>query len=236
MRLVTWNTHHGGMRTDGKLDTAGLGLVLKQLAVDGVKVFCFQEVEQMDGYGRDNKVAKWLSVLGPDWVGVSVNASGVVDGTGISNAILVRLPVLSPVVRLPMFDGRSALAVSVDGVTVICTHLSSDKQASRVVETVQLHKWISQTPVIVAGDFNAAASAVELAPWAALGFSDAWVEASKAGTAKSFKPHGATHGASARIDYVWSKGMKIAACEVPNVGTPAGVFPSDHDPVIVDFL
>lgn len=235
MRLVTWNTHHGGMRTDGRLDTAGIGLHLKAFAAyASLKVICLQEVEQRDGYGNDDKIAKWLEALGPEWSGSFVNASGVVDGSGIGNAILVRDAAQAPVLRLGLYDGRSALLVIVDGVPVVCTHLSSDHQASRVVETVQLLKWLSQNPLIVAGDFNAIPSAVEIAPWAALGFTDAWTAAAKKGTASSFLPAGATHGSS-RIDYVLSKGMTVNAVTVPNLGTVGGVFPSDHHPVIVDF-
>lgn len=239
MKICTWNSRHGGKRTDDILDTAGFG---QHLAAIDADVYCLQEVEQHDGYGNDDKVAKWCAALGPEWGGAFVNLSGILSGKGQGNAILYRTGALSSLAvgSLPMYGSRCAVAVQVAGVTIISTHLDNVKQQNRVVEMVQLFAWaksLTDGKLVIAGDMNAVSTAPEMMAFPVL-LKDAWKEADRVGQADSFKPGGITHGTSSRIDYVFYRGLTIEHVSVPNTsygGTPVIVYPSDHYPVVATF-
>jgi endonuclease/exonuclease/phosphatase family metal-dependent hydrolase len=233
MRIVQWNSHHGGKRTDDILDTAGFG---HQLALLQPDIVCINEVEQFDGYGNDDKVAKWAAALGPDFSGYFANLSGVVNGHGQGNAILART---NEVTSLPLartlFDSRVALALCVRDVLVVAVHLDDSSQANRFVETVQLLSWdVVQryTKMLICGDFNAAPNTPDMKPYRVL-FNDAWDACTKMGTATSFNNTGATKGA--RIDAVFAKNVALHSCNVPATEFAPGIFASDHHPVVVEF-
>jgi len=227
MKLVTWNTRHGGKRTDDKLDTAGLG---KHLASFNADIICLQEVEQDDGYGNDDKVSKWLTALGDGWRGVFVNLSGIVGGSGQGNAILFKEDSSYSVYKLGLYDLRVALAVQFGNTFFVTTHLDNEAQKSRMVEMVQLLSWsvVHDAPkIVICGDFNAGPTTPEMLPLGVL-----YNDASSYARAKTGLAY--THGKSSRIDYVFSKGMTpTLSYDVPDLKNVNGIYPSDHHPVIV---
>lgn len=234
MRVVQWNSHHGGKRSDGTLDTAGFGQALARLQPD---VVCLNEVEQFDGYGNHDAAGLMAAALGADWRAYTANQSGIVAGKGISNAILARLPDVGSVLGVkPLFDARVALALKVRGVTIVAVHLDNEQQASRIVETCQLLAWDAvrdASPLILAGDFNAAPTSVDLAPYRYF-YKDAWVVASDTGKATAFNKSGYTK--SSRIDAIFYRGVTLQGCAVPDTRPSAdAAFPSDHHPVVATF-
>jgi endonuclease/exonuclease/phosphatase family metal-dependent hydrolase len=237
MRIVQWNTHHGGKRSDGILDTPGLGAALAKFTPDLV---CLNEVEQFDGYGNHDAVGIWCTALGPGWTGVFANLSGVLGGHGQGNAILIGPGhvVTAPPRSCPLYGSRVALAVEVDHVMVVATHLDdgtdAGSQAMRATEIAQLWAWDpvhTSAQLILAGDWNATPGALELAPLRIL-LVDAWAACAKLGLASSFNGTGNTRGS--RIDAVFTRKLTPRHCDVPDTRTPAGVTPSDHFPVVVD--
>lgn len=229
MRLVQWNTHHGGKRTDGKLDIIGFGYALRALNPD---VVCLNEVEQFDGYGNADQVGIWAEALGPEWHGWFANLSGVVDGAGQGNAILARTAeaTATSFVAKPLFDARVAVSLVVRGITIISTHLDDLKADNRLAEIVQLFAWDPlriTARVVLAADFNALPEALEMAPLRVF-MKDAWL----APVHTSFNGTGNTKGH--RIDAVFSRGLQAVSCDVPDTSVNS-VFPSDHHPVVAVF-
>ncbi len=230
MKVCQWNSHHGGKRTDGTLDTAGFGRTLKALACD---VYCLNEVEQFDGYGNDDKVAKWAAALGPEWHGWFANLSGVIDGHGQGNAILARLADVEAQLLTvkTLWGSRVAVSLVVKGVTIVSTHLDDQLQTTRLVQMAQIFGWspLTASKLAVCGDWNAVPTALEMAPWRTL-LKDAWVESP---IKSSFNGTGDTK--SHRIDAIFYRGLTPLSCSVPDTSLNK-VFPSDHHPVIAEFL
>lgn len=229
MRIVQWNTHHGGKRTDGTLDTAGFGQAIKKLSPD---VVCLNEVEQFDGYGNDDKVRTWAGILGPEWHGWFANLSGVVDGHGQGNAILARTAdaTAASFIAKPLFDARVAVALTVRGVVIVSTHLDDQKAENRDAEIVQLFAWDPvrlSAQLVIAADWNAAPGDLEMTPLRVF-MKDAWL----APTHTSFNGTGNTK--SHRIDAIFSRGLQAVSCDVPDTSVNK-IFPSDHHPVVAVF-
>lgn len=241
MKLVQYNSHHGGKRDDanGTLDAAGFGDMLVKLNGD---IYCLNEVEQFDGYGNHDCVEIWRSKLAtahPEhvWTSLFVNISGVVAGKGQGNAIITRYPA-SPVFALGMKNGRSALAAQLTTelktVCVVATHLDDGSAAVRSVQLFQLLSWgvVTAAPaIILSADWNSKDGAVEQAPLQAF-YTDAWKQAVKDKTNTSFNTTGNTK--SSRIDAVFVKNIGIKSADVPDTHVN-GVLPSDHSPVVVEF-
>lgn len=233
MRVVHWNTHHGGKRTDGVLDVKGLTAWLVKFAPDVVSL---NELEQFDGYGNIDQLETHRAALEiaqrTPWYAAFVQMTGGSTNKGIGNGLLSKQPLMS-VNRKGLFGGRSVLSCVQPFGVVYTTHSDPNSAQKRNIELTQILLWQTPLPVIVCGDFNATPTSVEVAPWPTL-FKDAWVEAKKLGTATAFTGDGITHG-SHRIDYVWYRGLTISSVDVPDTRNAAGVFPSDHHPVIATF-
>lgn len=249
MRLVHWNTHHGGV----PVDAAGAN---KPIHVDGITqhliqmvpdLVCLNEIEENDGYGNVDQLETHRAALqlsqSRQWYSAfcAMTGGGKLAGGGVG--ILSSRPILGNA-RKALYPGnRPALAVMLDSMVVIATHWDPDSQTKRVIEGTQLLVWaeeLSYATTIIAGDFNAAPTTLEVASWPTL-YKDAWNEALKLKTATGFS--GNTHNAH-RIDYVWYKGLlTVVSVDVPETGVSlslggAGdpmIFPSDHRPVVVTF-
>lgn len=238
MRVIQWNTHHGGKGSDGRLDVARFGEALAALQPD---VVCLNEVEQHDGYGTDAAHPHGLDLIeiyrqrlgAVEAVGVHANGKLVTAGSsGISNAILSRWPIAGVQIKgLP--GNRAAIAGVVNGVTIVATHLDNATAQTRALQVGTLTAWpiLSRALLVLCGDWNAAPGAPELQPLVST-FEDAWFVASASKVATAFNGTGATK--SRRIDAIFSRGLTITRATVPDTRI-AGVFPSDHHPLVVEF-
>lgn len=228
MRLVHWNIHHSGIGSDAKQNTPRLAKVLVDLKPD---VVTMNEVEQFNGYGKQDTVAIICNILGPTWTSLFVNTSGIVKGNGQGNAILSKTPMSFPTGK-GLNKTRSAAAAVINGVTIITTHLSNTSANDREVQLGQIICWdaVQKTtgPIIISGDWNAHEGNVELSSLYAF-FKDSWHTQG----AKSFDNSSGTHNHS-RIDMVFHRGMTVNNIEIPDTRVD-GVFPSDHNPVVVTF-
>src|SRR5678815_1220297 len=170
MRLVQWNTHHGGIGSDGKLNTVRLATALAKLNPD---VVTLNEIEQMNGYGHQDTVKIICEVLGPEWVSHFVNLSGVINATGQGNAILSKVPYLKPVAK-GLYKSRCAAGVTIGKTPIVATHLDNESANAREIQNGQIMCWVAQaSPLIVAGDWNAHEGNVELSSLYAW-YKDAW--------------------------------------------------------------
>jgi endonuclease/exonuclease/phosphatase family metal-dependent hydrolase len=231
MRVVQWNTHHSGVGSDGKLQPERIARTLAALHAD---VACLQEVERFTGYGQFDPIEKWCGILGADWHGVFCTCGGVVDGKGPGTCILSRLP-MTLVHAKGLVNNRAVLQATISGRRITCVHLDNTSAALRNIEGTQINGWPPVTEpgaLVLAGDWNAVSGAVELAPFEHW-YHDAWIDALKAGTATAFNTTGVTR--HSRIDIVYSRGLTLKGCTVPDTRIE-GIFPSDHSPVVAEFL
>jgi endonuclease/exonuclease/phosphatase family metal-dependent hydrolase len=233
VRCVHWNTHHGGVGSDNRLDPVRLG---RMLATFNADVISLNEVEQLkSGYGNLDQVGAYLDCLGAGWTAHLVNINGRAMArieSGQCNVLLARHP-MTMVDHLGCVNARSVAYAIVQGRSVYSTHVDNESAGLRCTQLTQQLCWhkLQADPRIIMGDFNAQSGSPELAPfyhW----YKDAWAEGRAAGVAKAFNTTGATR--TTRIDYVFYRGLKLMNVEVPDTRVD-GVFPSDHHPVVVDF-
>jgi endonuclease/exonuclease/phosphatase family metal-dependent hydrolase len=168
MTLVTLNLHHD--RDDWP---ARREYIASELATLRPDVIALQEVIERTG-SVDNQAAWLAQRLGYDYEFASVDAIGAPKRYG--NALLTRRPILARRQRLlqPIEDYRIAaqLRIDVDGqpVNVYVTHLNERSdghgRSTRTRQVSDLLRFVSDTagdaPVVIAGDFNSAADAIDL--------------------------------------------------------------------------
>lgn len=227
MKIMQYNTHHGGIGSDSILNTPRIAESIK-LHVPDVDVVCLNEVEQFTGYGSHDCVQIWCDILGASWAGVFANTSGTLWGHGQCNVILSRLPMTGNFTKGLKY-GRVAVGTIINGITIISAHLANDSANERCVQTFQVIKESdrqSTGKVALCGDWNSHDGNVEQAPLQAF-FSDAWKHA--AGKS-AFNTSGITRGS--RIDAIFTQGLSVSWCDVPDMRV-GGIFPSDHHPVVV---
>lgn len=236
MTLVTLNLHHD--REDWPARRAYIAKELRQLAPD---VIALQEV--IERRGSVENQAAWLArKLGYDYSFVSVDSVDASKRYG--NALLSRRKVLARHQRLlqPLDDYRVAahLQVDIDGqpINVYVTHLNERADArgtaTRTRQVADLLDFISSTsnqaPVVIAGDFNTAADALDLEALRK-GYGDSYgsVHRNSDATVSTLNLH--VFDKPARIDHVFFQQKRLLAREARILfDTPyaEGRWASDH--------
>jgi len=240
IRVLQYNTHHGGYGTDGVWN-------VDRLIASAVKtnpdIISFNEVERGDSWshGYDDLQLFLASIekqTGRTWYGVFRTGSGA--STGIGNAIISKTPILSSSSYL-LSDGRAVVHAQIawNGRTInfFSTHLDANYASNRVTEINELKPYAGTFAEnrIIAGDFNSSQGSSE---WNDMMQSsvDAWYEAKLNGTAVAYpdNPNGNTR--NGRIDFLWTSrgatGLALVASQVFDTRDAAGVQPSDHRPVM----
>lgn len=212
--------------------------ILETLKALQPEVIALQEVLQHETLPNQ---AEWLATqLGYAWYFVSVDPPGKARRYG--NALLTRLPVLARDQQAlqPLQESRTAgmLRVELEGnpINLYVTHLHHTGQggAMRAQQLDDAMAFITTTaggfPSIVAGDFNAAADAPELAALRA-DFVDTYGGLhpdAGASESSTLNPH---YFAPARIDHVFHQRdafKPMAARIILDHPDAQGTLPSDH--------
>jgi endonuclease/exonuclease/phosphatase family metal-dependent hydrolase len=260
LRVLHYNTHHGGYGTD---DVYSPERIADQIVKARPDIVSMQEIEVNTGWskGKDQR-AIYKDLLeqktGANWYMVWFGRSG--GTTGLGEMILSKYPFVATS-HVLLAASRSAVdaTIMVNGRTVNFTsvHLDNVSQANRLAEIGELLPWettLAENRIIV-GDYNAWPNTTEVAKMTAT-YVDTWAAAKTAGTAISWpeNPDGITHGAH-RIDYIsQSKGataLKLKDAYVfdtsvyPGTCTgtgnarcfknTSGIDPSDHRPIMAVF-
>ena len=228
LRLLHWNVHHGGRRTDGVYDPNGLADWILKFKPDVVSM------NELD----DNTQAKRV-------VDLLTAKSGVTwrYHIGRGNVVATPLPVTAQsLCTVNSSIGRNAthMSILVNGrtVNVWSSHLALDGSATRTAEVRALQacgqQWSESR--IFAGDYNMQAGSAEY--YAALeGHTDAWKTAKALGTATNYSGNCDGCTRNSRIDYVFtSKGatnVVLKSAHIFDTRNSAGVMPSDHKPLLV---
>jgi endonuclease/exonuclease/phosphatase family metal-dependent hydrolase len=241
LRVLHWNTHHNGVGTDGKLDTARL---IKKVASFNADIISLQEVERFSGWGNIDAPVVIANLLkaytGRTWYYHFATLSG--GSNGIGDLILSRFQIDANDTQL-LSGSRSAngVTINVNGRTInfMSTHLHPDSASYRTTEVGELKKWASTFPEqrIIAGDFNA--QSTDAASTAMKqNYRDSWAEAQAAGKATSF-PGNTGQTRNSRIDYIYfSRGasyLSLQSSWLFDVRDGKGVMPSDHRPMMSIF-
>ncbi len=246
LRVLEYNTQHGGIGTDGKYSPDRSASVVAKINPDVVSL-C--ELESEDSYDSGDAIAQWKSMLeaktGKTWYSLDIQDYGDWTAGGIRNAIFSKYPI-SASYRHEFSTGRDrtvgGITISVNGRTInfMSTHFDPYDESNRISEAKQLVSYANgfAEDRIILGDFNALPNTTEMNTIGAA-YHDAWVDAQKLGTdiTASDNPNGYTR--RARIDFVWySKSeahLTLKSAQVVDTRDGNGVMPSDHRPLLATF-
>ena len=228
VRLLHWNSHHGGLRTDGVYDPAGFVSWIVKFSPDIVTL------NEIDSTTQANTVHAQLEkqMTGVEW------AFHYARG----NMILSRLPIEATsacVVNEAVNRQATHVGVRVNGrpLNVWNAHLALDSSSVRTAETRAIQacesKWAEAR--VVAGDFNMQAGTAEYKAMTE-GHVDAWVAAKALGKAINYAGNCDGCTRNTRIDYVFTSKeawLTLVSAEVFDTRNASGVMASDHKPLLV---
>ncbi len=231
LRVLHWNTHHGGVGTDGRRDPDRL---VKWIASFDADVISLNEVDTASQ--ADGIISRLNARTGRRWKSAF---------SGWGNLLLTRLPLDGQsVCHFNRDAGRKGahLTTIVNGrpLNIWSVHLAVDSSRTRVQEVKAVQGCADDWPEarIVAGDFNMQASSTEYAVMART-YIDGWKAAKARGATTNYPGNkdGATR--RSRIDYVFgSKGatfLAVQAAQIYDTRDANGVMPSDHKPMVVTY-
>lgn len=233
MRVVQWNTHHGGVGSDGKLNVLRLAAAIVKLNPD---IICLNELEHFNGYGNTDQLEMIRSFMShelnkPFTAKFCHIGGSITYNRGQGNGIITSFPDAKWLGK-GLYKNRSVISGQLAPVDIYGLHTDNESAINRSIQLSQVLRFTdSLNPEVFCGDYNCQYNSVEIAPWYFF-YKDAWIEAKKLGIAKAFNGTGNTR--SSRIDYVFYRGLELLGVEVPDTRIN-GVFPSDHHPVVVDF-
>jgi len=243
LRVLHWNTHHGGVGTDGVWDPVRL---VKWIAKTNPDIVSLNEMERYTGWCKNtNEPATIASLMktytGRTWYWKFETLSG--SSNGIGNMVLSRFPLDASEPRLLSGD-RSALdiAFTFNGQTVnfTSTHLHPDSSSYRLTEIGELTSWERGLAEqrIIAGDFNASYTSTENATMTKT-YYDSWAVAQAKGTDIAYAGNTAGNTRNGRIDFIYyshnATDLVLKSAQVYDTRDANGVMPSDHRPLMSVF-
>ncbi len=245
LRVLQYNTHHGGYGTDGRYDPDRLATWMAKMKPD---VIMLNEIEKYTYWGNEDQPKRYKAMMesktGRTWYSVFAQEFGAWTSNGKGHLILSTYPLESTDFFDMSWDRAAAMArITVNGRTIslVVTHLDPDSQTRRLTQAQQVILWgtgIAENRILT-GDMNAWPDQSSILEYYK-NYNDSWAVAEAAGTAVSFSgltPSGATK--NGRIDYVmYSKkaaNLVVLASQVYDTRDANGVMPSDHRPVLTTF-
>jgi endonuclease/exonuclease/phosphatase family metal-dependent hydrolase len=240
LKVMQWNIHKT-MGSDGGCNASRTADWIARL---GAQVVSLNEVSYYSGscsYTADQGAtlqSLLQSKTGKTWYRKFVNGMG--GSSGLGNLILSRYQFSSSSTYLLSYQrGVVQVGIVVNGrnVNVFSTHVDYDNSSNRTTQIKQAKAWAGNfaQPRIIMGDFNTSPGTGDYNLMASSDYYDAWARGQKYGVASSYNGSGATHGSS-RFDYVFFRGtpLSLKSVNVPDTRS-SGVYPSDHNPVVVEF-
>lgn len=245
LRVLQWNTHHGGYGTDGRYDPNRLATWAVRMKPD---VVMFNEIEKYTGWGNQDQPEVYKKLLesktGKTWYYIFAQEYGKWSSNGKGNLILSTVP-FSATDRYELVHNsdRSIAEAEITWngrrITLVLTHLDPDSQTLRLTQATEVTTWSAVQPEnrIVTGDMNAWPDQTSIAQFNKF-YNDSWAVAVKAGTALAFSGNnGETK--KGRIDYIFysknATSLVVKSSQVYDTRDANGVMPSDHRPVVTTF-
>jgi endonuclease/exonuclease/phosphatase family metal-dependent hydrolase len=245
LRVLQWNTHHGGYGTDGRYDPNRLATWIVKMKPD---VVMLNEIEKFTGWGNQNQPEVYKNLLqsktGKTWYYIFAQEYGDWGSNGKGNLILSTVPFrftdrYAIVHNGDRSVGEAAITWKGYAVTLILTHLDPYSQSLRLTQATEVTTFSSREPEnrIVTGDMNAWPDQTSIAQFRKA-YNDSWAVAVSKGTAYAFAGNtGETK--KGRIDYIFysknSPDLYVKSSQVYDTRSSTGVMPSDHRPVLTTF-
>lgn len=226
LKILQWNAHHGGQRTDGRTDMVGFAGWVARIAPD---VACHQEIDGESSAQLEDKILRGIL---PMW---SYAWSGTRGNT--IHTILPHLPV--SMITTANDQGRGIvplLTLTLTGgpVSIASVHLDAYDEGKRLAEIAVLLD-ATNPPDILAGDFNCQSTSKPYARIRDL-YDDAWIAAGAIGAAVNYPGNCDGCTKNSRIDYVFVRkgcGWRVLKAEILDTRETGGIMPSDHKPLVV---
>jgi endonuclease/exonuclease/phosphatase family metal-dependent hydrolase len=248
LRVLHYNISKNGWGTDGRYDPNRVANVLVKANPD---IISLNEVERWNSYSQGaDGVALYKSLLesktGVRWYVAHAQAYGVWNDKGLINVIYSKVP-FSSTYRHIYSAGKLK---SVGGVTInfngrninfMTTHFDPYSASYRLTEARDLVSYMKGFAEnrIVAGDFNDQPGDAPITTMTAA-YYDAWAEGKKAGIASSPSDNPSGNTRNSRIDFIFysrgEKNLTLKKVQVVETRSSSGVMPSDHRPVLAEFL
>ena len=243
LRVLHWNTHHGGVGSDGVWDPNRLVTWIAKFNPD---IISLNEMERFTGWNHNTDEPATIAALlkaktGKTWYYKFFTINGAASGIG--EMVLSHFPLDATGTRL-LSSGRSAvnLEVTVNGRTInfTSTHLDEASSSARRTEIGELLAWQAGLggQRIIAGDFNSAYTSAEYAIMTNI-YADSWSEAKADGTAVAYAGNTAGNTRNGRIDYIYvskqATQLALKSSQVYDTRDANGVTPSDHKPLMSVF-
>jgi endonuclease/exonuclease/phosphatase family metal-dependent hydrolase len=236
LRVMHWNTHHGGVGTDGVWDPERL---MKWVAKINPDIVSLNEVESSTHgvNGPADLTARLERLTGRNWHYKFLANNGTSSGTG--DMILSRFPFDAVGTHILSYN-RVIInaAITVNGRTIdfFSTHLDQNATSYRLREIGELTGWATNIAQqrIIAGDFNAWPGSTETATMKQT-YYDSWAEAQADGTDMAYPGNTVGNTRNSRIDYIYyshgATNLVLKSMQVFDTRDARGVMPSDHRPI-----
>jgi endonuclease/exonuclease/phosphatase family metal-dependent hydrolase len=248
LRVLHWNIAKNGWGTDGKYDPNRIVSWVVKLKPD---VVSFNEMEKWNQYslGLDG-VALYKSLLeaatGVQWYTWDIQDYGVWTDKGLRSTVFSKTPFISTyrtVYSAGKLKTGGGATITFNGrnINFMTTHFDPYTASARLTQAKDLVTYAKSFAEdrIICGDFNDQSTNPPITTMTAA-YYDAWAEAKKAGIAVTApdNPYGNTR--NSRIDYIFysrqQQNLTLQRLQVVDTRDANGVMPSDHRPVLAEFL
>ena len=230
LRLLDWNTHHGGVGSDGVYNPQRIADWIAKIDPHVATLNEVDNQSQVDAIVHDVEAK-----TGVNWY---------YSFAGVGNLVMSRLPLQNKSLCVYPDGKRYAahLSTLVNGrpLNVWSTHLTVDSASARLAETNAMQACAAgwSEARILTGDYNMQQGSAEYNQ-SVVGYSDAWLVARALGSTTNFSGNCDGCTRNSRIDYVFTSlgttFLKIKAARIFDTRDASGVTPSDHKPLLVTF-
>lgn len=228
LRLLHWNVHHGGRKSNDVYDPDGL---VRWMASFNADVFSLNEVDS--AANAAGIVSRLEARTGRDWhyyydYGIAIVSRFPIES---SSSCVINPAINRKAIRIGLIlNGRE--------VHIWSAHFDAYNSTYRNTEARNLVACASRYPEqrILAGDFNAGSTTAEI-KYLTTSYIDAWPAAKALGTAVNYSGNCDGCTRNGRIDYVMaSRGasrLVLVSARIFDTRDSSGVMASDHKPLLV---
>jgi len=248
LRVLHWNIAKNGWGTDGKYDPKRVVSWVVRLNPD---IISFNEMEKWNQYSlNEDGVALYQSMLeaatGAKWYTWDIQDYGSWTSKGLRSTVFSKFPFISTY-RTAYAAGKlkagggATIAFNGRNINFMTTHFDPYTASDRLSQAKELVSYANgfAQDRIICGDFNDQSTNGPITTMTAA-YHDAWAEAKKSGIAVTAPDNPGGNTRNSRIDYIFysrqQQHLTLKRLQVVDTRDANGVMPSDHRPVLAEFL